>query len=182
MAYNMEVPVATLLRGIAVPEVAYLIASFVPTGFVVDLLAPRLEPEAMDIAQAGLAVECYYSLGAPPMLSVDPRLWELFADVIKRIGWSTPDAQLQLQRFFLPMPMSRPMTTVMTEGLLVHDRLAQIFAEALHHLRCLYEDLVNDPAEGMSPSWISACDEDLCRLARTMWNILGVARGMVDVR
>ena len=66
MSYNMEVPVATLLRGIVVPEVANRIASFVPTGFVVDLLASRVEQWAVNIDQAGLAIESYLTIGGSP--------------------------------------------------------------------------------------------------------------------
>jgi hypothetical protein len=179
MAYNMEVPVATMLRGIAGPEVAYLIASFVPTGFVVDLLAPRLESEAMDVNHARVMLEKYYTRWPLPLWNDARHRSELFADVIKRIGWSTPDAQLQLQRFFLPMPMSMPLTMEMTEDSLVHNCMVKLFAGVLDHLTAVYADLVGDPTEGMSPSWHRACDDDLRRLVCTMKNILGVARGMI---
>ena len=169
---------ATLLRGIAVPEVANRIASFVPTGFVVDLQAPRVEPGAINIDQAGLAIESYYRLGAHP-LAVDPRLWGLYANVINRFGWSTPDQHLQLQRFFLPMPMSRQLTFHMSVGRDVHDRLQKLFLEVLLHLTAVYGRLVRDPAEGISLAWLKACDDDLKRLARTFWVILSVVRGMI---
>jgi hypothetical protein len=178
MAYIMEVPVATLLRGIVLPDVANRIASFVPTGFVVDLLASRVEQWAVNIDQAGLAIESYLTMRVHP-LAVDPRLWGLYANVINRFGWSTPDQHLQLQRFFLPMPMSQRSTLQMSASQDVHDRLQKLFLEVLLHLTAVYGRLVRDPAEGISPAWLKACDDDLKRLARTFWVILRVVRGMV---